>query len=127
LNRNEVIETIQYIKGAFGNRFEINENTPNVWLDVLKDLPFEPVMEYVRGCAMEQDFPPSLADLKRAAGETQSQRYHQGLRESALERFDNLDEWEKNAAPPPPGNREKVLELCRPKPNSRTAQNPSEM
>lgn len=111
MDRNQVIELLQYIKGAFGNRFEINENTPNVWLDVLKDLPFEPVMEYVRGCAMEQDFPPSLADLKRAAGETQSQRYHQGLRESADERFQNIEKWAESASPPPPGNREEVMRL----------------
>lgn len=111
MNRNQVIELLEYIKGAFGNRFEINTNTPTVWLDVLKELPFEPVLEYVRGCAMEQDFPPSLADLKGAAGETQSQRYHQSLRESAMDRFDNLDEWKKKSAPPPPGIREKVMKL----------------
>lgn len=111
MNRNQVIELLEYIKGAFGNRFEINTNTPTVWLDVLKDVPFEPVLEYVRGCAMEQDFPPSLADLKRAAGETQSQRYHQGLRESAAERFEHLEEWERNSEPPPPGLREEVKRL----------------
>lgn len=111
MNRNQVIEILEYIKGACGNRFEINPNTPTVWLDVLKETPFEPVMDYVKGCAMERDFPPSLPDLKRAAGETDSQRYHQGLKDLAAERFNNLELWEKKAAPPPPGTREQVMKL----------------
>lgn len=113
MEANQVLEILREIKGAFGNRFEINDNTAKVWHKALRDLPFESVMEYVEGCALEQDFPPSLADLKRAAGETDSQRYHQSLKESAAERLAKLDDWERTAAPPPPGNREKVLELVR--------------
>jgi hypothetical protein len=111
MNKTELIKLVDTIKGSFGNRFEINEHTYSVWFDMLKELPFEPLMEYVRGTALEQEFPPTLADLKRAAGETHSQRYHQMLRDSAQERFENLNEWAKRAAPPPEGNKERVKEL----------------
>lgn len=110
---DQVLEILRVIKGAFGNRFEINENTAKVWHKALRDLPFEPIMNYVEGCAIEQDFPPSLADLKRAAGETDSQRYHQSLKEAASNRLATIDEWERRATPPPPGNREKVMEFVR--------------
>lgn len=108
MNKSELVRLVDTIKGSFGNRFEVNEHTYGVWFDLLKELPIEPLMEYVAGSALEQDFPPSLADLKQAAGETQSQRYHQSLRKSAEKRFEDLEKWAEKSSPPPPGNRERV-------------------
>lgn len=113
MEAKQVLEVLKFIKGAYGNRFEINENTAEVWYRVLKDCNYTNVMDYVSGCAMDQDFPPSLADLRQSAGETQQQRYHQSLRDAAQERFANLEEWESKTAPPPPGNRERVMRLVR--------------
>lgn len=113
MEANHVLNILKYLKGAYGNRFEINDNTPTVWYDVLKHTDYETVMSYIRMHATEKEFPPSLADLKRSVGETDEQRYHQDLKVSAQNIFAALDEWEKKAVPPPSGTRERVMEFCR--------------
>lgn len=111
MNKAELITIVDTIKGSFGNRFEMNEHTYRVWFDMLKAFPFQPLFDYVTGAALDLDFPPTLADLKRAAGETQSQRYHQMLRESAAKRFEDLEQWNEKSAPPTAEQRAKVKEI----------------
>jgi hypothetical protein len=99
MNKRELATIVDTIKGIYGNRFEINPNTYEIWFDMLAPYPFEPMIEYVKHGSIEQDFPPTLADLIRSAGGTQSQRYHQMLRDNAQERFRQLDEWQTNFTP----------------------------
>ena len=60
--KSEVIELLKYISGAYG-RFAMNENTPNVWLDVLKDQSFDKTMFLLKKHIAESRFEPSISDL----------------------------------------------------------------
>lgn len=62
MNKNEVIEILRFINGAYG-RFVINDNTPTVWHEMLKDQDFDKTVVVLKNHISESKYEPAISDL----------------------------------------------------------------
>lgn len=63
MKKEDVIEVLKDIKGAYGNKFEINEYTAEAWHRYLEDERSEHVFNRLDEHIRKETFPPSLKDL----------------------------------------------------------------
>lgn len=65
MDKNEVIELIKMIKGAYGNKFEINEHTVDSWKVLLGEQSYNETIELFKKYLREgkDDYPPGLNKL----------------------------------------------------------------
>jgi hypothetical protein len=68
MNKAQVIQLLNEIKGTYGNKFEINEHTPNAWHKYLADMEYELAIKRLARHVEKDDFPPTIADLKNPKG-----------------------------------------------------------
>ena len=62
MKHNEIMELLKYIKGAYP-RFDITENTIDVWYDFLSDQSLTKVMKRLQRHISESRFEPTISDL----------------------------------------------------------------
>ena len=63
MNKTEVVEIIGLIKGAYGNKFEVNEHTAATWARMFEHEDYTTIKGRVYHRIGTMDFPPSISDL----------------------------------------------------------------
>jgi hypothetical protein len=106
---DEAAELFKIIKrhypGFDGSVQSVKEN-----FKYLKDFPFEVALENVDKHIMTERFPPTIADIRGRLGE---QIERNRMKQETDEYFGQLNDWRQKAAPPPPGNLEKVRSILK--------------
>lgn len=64
MTKEQVVKLLGEIKGIYGNKFELNEHTPNSWFKHLAELDFESVQKIIDRYAAHEKFPPTISDIK---------------------------------------------------------------
>lgn len=65
MDKNEIIGLVKKIKGAYGNKFEINEHTVDSWNVLLGDQSYNETIELFKRHLRDAngDFPPGISKL----------------------------------------------------------------
>ncbi|WP_374019040.1 hypothetical protein ABU162_04635 [Paenibacillus thiaminolyticus] len=106
---DEAAELFKIIKRHYPN-FDGSVQNVKENFRYLKDFPFEVAIDNVDKHIMTERFPPTIADIRGRLGE---QIERNRMKQETDEYFDRLDAWRENAAPPPPGNLERVRALVK--------------
>lgn len=68
MSKAEIIKLLTIIAAMY-SRFEINELKVNLWLDMIGDLPFKVAQLAVKKVMMTSEFPPTVAEVRKAAAD----------------------------------------------------------
>jgi hypothetical protein len=68
MTKEQVAQLLGEIKGIYGNKFELNENTPVMWFKHMSDVDFEVAFKTIDIYAENERFPPTISDFKMAIG-----------------------------------------------------------
>lgn len=109
MNRAETALLLMEIKKNYPS-FDASVESVERHLKYLRDFPFTTAMENLEAHIMTERFPPTIADIRGRLGE---QIERNRMKQETDEYFDQLDAWRQNAAPPPPGNLERVRNLIK--------------
>ena len=63
MNKVEVVTILKEIKGAYGNKFEINDHTPYVWHEYLGNHRFADVGKRLNDHISTKRYPPTIGHL----------------------------------------------------------------
>ncbi|MCZ8520156.1 MULTISPECIES: replicative helicase loader/inhibitor [Paenibacillus] len=80
------------------------------WQRLLAEASSEEVHSNLDVHIQNSEWPPKIAHLLGKTSETSI--YYDTLREGTLKRFDEIDEWQKKAAPPPAELKERMRQLA---------------
>jgi len=110
VEKAEVAKLFKKIARNYSN-FDASIENLEEYYECLEDFSFEAALVNFHEYRLTNpDFPPRPGHLRARLGE---QKESQKSKDSAQEHFDKLAGWKSKAAPPPPGNREKIYELLR--------------
>ncbi len=85
------------IKTAFPH-FEISEPVVRLWHDYVSEIHFDRAKNNLQKYIKANRFPPTIADIMRIEDDVTG---HGQLLLQTVERFAELEEWERKAVPPP--------------------------
>ncbi|MEC0269081.1 replicative helicase loader/inhibitor [Paenibacillus anseongense] len=116
MNKAEVMELFQRIKYRYAmfqvpNELQKLKEMASDWHESLKDVPYEITKENLLRHAATEKYPPTISDLCRVPERDQSTLYHEHMKASTQEHLNALNEFEKTAVGPTPGQRERVREI----------------
>ena len=109
MNESEVRKLFLIIENTY-HGFSYDDMKVAIWLDLLRDVPFELAQRNLRKHIMTEKFPPTVAELSRKP--EHDGPYIPGAEETRLMLEARDKEWSK-AVPMPSGLKEKVKELVR--------------
>ncbi|MGG3839689.1 replicative helicase loader/inhibitor [Paenibacillus thiaminolyticus] len=109
MDRAEVFELLIVIKENYPN-FDVSDDSVERHFKYLNDFPFAVALRNVDEHIRTNKYPPNIAEIRGRLGE-QIERTR--MKQETDEYFDQLDAWRQNAAPPPPGNLERVRALVK--------------
>ncbi|OPA76764.1 hypothetical protein BVG16_16470 [Paenibacillus selenitireducens] len=110
MNRQEFGRLLRKIVLNYPHFDVANDERNDEWIERLKDFPIEAAIANIEQHTLTERFPPTIADIRGRLGE---QLERDRSKAAAAEYFEQLDAWKQNAAPPPPGLREKIHEILR--------------
>lgn len=103
----EVAKIFKIIKQKYAS-FDARVQSVQENFRYLRDIPFEVAVKNVDKHIMTDKFPPTIADIRGGLGE---QLERQRSKDDTETLFTKLDEWALKSAPPPPGNRQKIINI----------------
>ncbi|TMV49388.1 hypothetical protein FE783_12810 [Paenibacillus mesophilus] len=110
MDKADVIDLLAEIKEEY-RHFDVSDESIERHLKYLYDIPFNTAMKNVeQHIATNSRFPPGIADIRGRLGE---QLDRQRQREETETYLAQIEHWRENAAPPPAGNRDKVMAILR--------------
>ncbi|TVX93021.1 replicative helicase loader/inhibitor [Paenibacillus agilis] len=107
MNRAEVFELMIEIKANYPN-FDTSDEEAERYYSFLQDFPLDAAMENIRRHILTDEFPPKIANIRGKLGEQLERKRAQ---EATEDYFAQLEVARLNAAPPPPGNLEKIKRM----------------
>lgn len=95
---------------AFRVPEELAKEQISMWHGHLHDISYETAVDSLNQHVASNRFPPTIADIRsRLSEQTERQR----MRDETESFFAQLELWQKNAAPPPGGMRERIYAMLR--------------
>lgn len=70
MNREEVLQIIGLVKARYGNKFEHNTATEEMWCMVLDDVPLEPCKPILAAWFKDEEWPPDPSVIRNRLLET---------------------------------------------------------
>lgn len=98
MKRTETIKLLSLISTAYLN-FELTEERIELWHEFLRNFQFEKGLLHLKRHIETNAFPPTIADILKK-DPNQYVDYEQ-LKLDTAKRFQQMDEWERKAVPPP--------------------------
>ncbi|OXM84589.1 replicative helicase loader/inhibitor [Paenibacillus rigui] len=102
MNRADVLKLFLIMNNAYPN-FTVDDTKVLAWMEFLGDTPFEQAKDNLISHIRTSRYLPTVADLTKPLEPEPEQLalYHAGLRESAQQFLEQLDEWQATAVGPP--------------------------
>jgi hypothetical protein len=109
MNKLQVIDLLEMLKRSYPG-IDTSPESVQHYCKYLQDFPFDVAMRNVEEHIRTERFPPTIADIRGRLGD---QMDAERSRRQAQEYFDQLEEWRKRSAPPPPGLSAEVRAMLR--------------
>jgi len=95
----EVISLMKVIKRSYP-QFDTSPDSVQHHFKFLRDFPSEVALGNIESHIRTERFPPTIADIRGRLGDRLDSKRS---KDETAAYFAQLDEWERNASPPPPG------------------------
>jgi len=99
LEMAEVIGLMKVIKRSYP-QFDTSAESVNHHFKYLQDFPFGAALDNIESHVRTERWPPTIADIRGRVGDLMDS---QRSKAETAAYFAQLDEWERNASPPPAG------------------------
>lgn len=107
MNKAEVFELMAKIKQRYCF-FDTSDDQADDFVKYLSDVPFELALRNLEKHIQTSEHEPKIAHLRAGIGD---QRERMRSLEDTAKHFDQLEEYRRNAVPPPQGNKAKILAI----------------